>query len=83
MASQISHLVKIVADIAIALEFTDEMLLNPDVAIEMQESIAGSLQSLEKIDQEEIASAFETISSLYPAELAEFVHALPASYGIK
>jgi len=35
MSSQFRQLVKVIADIAIALEFTDETLLNPDVAIEL------------------------------------------------
>lgn len=38
MSSQSRLLVKVIADIA--LEFTDGILINPDVAIELQESIA-------------------------------------------
>ena len=34
MSSQSIQLVKAIADIAITLEFTDENLINPDVAIE-------------------------------------------------
>lgn len=43
MSSQSTQLVKAIVDIAIVLEFTDETLINPDVAIELQESIAGTL----------------------------------------
>ncbi|MDI9768129.1 hypothetical protein QM327_16370 [Pantoea dispersa] len=43
MSSQSRQLVKVIADIAIALEFTDETLINPDVAIELQENIAANL----------------------------------------
>ena len=49
MSSQSIQLVKVIADIAIALEFTEETLINPDVAIEMQVSIAGTLQSLDEV----------------------------------
>lgn len=38
MTSKLQYLVKVISDIAISLEFTDEMLLNPNVAIDMQKS---------------------------------------------
>ena len=62
MSSQSKQLVKVIADIAIALEFTDDTLINPDVAIEMQESIAGTLQSLDGVDRKDIANVFESIA---------------------
>ncbi|WPU24619.1 hypothetical protein RI049_07700 [Cedecea neteri] len=65
MSSQSIQLVKAIADIAIALEFTGENLINPDVAIEMQESIAGTLQSLDEINRKDIADIFENISTHY------------------
>jgi len=83
MSSQSKQLVKVIADIAIALEFTDETLINPDVAIEMQESIAGTLQSLDGVDRKDIANVFESISNLYNGKIADYVRSLPANYGIK
>ena len=83
MPLQSTQLVKIIADIAIALEFTDETLINPDIAIELQESIAGTLQSLDDVDREDIADAFVTISTLYNGDIADYVRSLPANYGIK
>mgnify|MGYP001025914437 CR=1 FL=1 len=83
MSSQLTQLVRIIADIAIALEFTDETLINPDVAIEMQENIAVTLQYLDQADREEIAVAFENISILYEGEVADYIRSLPANYGIK
>lgn len=82
MPSQTIQLVKAIADIAIALEFTDETLINPDVAIELQESIAGTLQSLDNVDREDITEAFLTISTLYNGDTADFVRSLPDNYGI-
>ena len=82
MSSQTIQLVKVIADIAIALEFTDETLINPDVAIELQESIAGTLQSLDNVDREDITEAFLTISTLYDGDIADYVSSLPANYGI-
>lgn len=83
MSSQSIQLVKAIADIAIALEFTDENLINPDVAIEMQESIAGTLQSLDEVNRKDIADIFESISALYNEEIEKYVRSLPANYGIK
>ncbi|WP_312227452.1 hypothetical protein [Pseudescherichia sp.] len=83
MPSQSIQLVKVIADIAIALEFTDESLINPDVAIEMQESIAGTLQSLDELNREDIADAFVRISAFYNGEVADYVRSLPTNYGIK
>lgn len=83
MSSQSRQLVKIIADIAIALEFADEILINPDLAIELQESIAGTLQSLDDVEREDIAGAFVTISTLYNGDIADYVRSLPVNYCIK
>ena len=83
MSSQSIQLVKAIADIAIALEFTDENLINPDVAIEMQESIAGTLQSLDEFNRKDIADIFESISTHYNGEIEKYVRSLPTNYGIK
>lgn len=83
MSSQSRQLVKVIADIAIALEFTDETLLNPDVAIELQESIAANLQSFDEAEREVIAGEFIYISALYNGKIADYVRSLPANYGIE
>lgn len=83
MSSQSRQLVKVIADIAIALEFTEESLINPDVAIELQESIAANLQSLDEAEMEDIAGEFICISALYNGEIADYVRSLPANYGIE
>lgn len=83
MSSQSIQSVKVIADIAIALEFTEETLINPDVAIEMQESIAGTLQSLDEVNRKELTDIFESISAIYNGEIADFVRSLLANYGIK
>lgn len=41
-----ARLVKIIADMAIFLEFSDEESLDPDIAVGMMESIAAELQLL-------------------------------------
>lgn len=83
MSSQSMQLVRAIADIAIAIEFTDENLINPDVAIEMQESIAGTLQSLDEVNRKDIADIFESISTHYNGEIEKYVRSLPVNYGIK
>ncbi|MGJ0191638.1 hypothetical protein ACR6A7_04750 [Pantoea sp. RRHST58] len=82
MSSQQIKLVRIIADIAIALEFTSEKLINPHVVVEMQESIAETLQSLDISDREQIASTFENIAVFYGGKLADYVRSLPVNYRI-
>ncbi|MDI6636406.1 hypothetical protein [Pantoea dispersa] len=69
MSSQSRQLVKVIADIAIALEFTDETLIKPDVAIELQENIAANLQALDEAEKVYIAGEFISISDLYKGKL--------------
>lgn len=49
----------------------------------MQESIAGTLQSLDEVNRKDIADVFESISTHYNGEIANYVRSLPANYGIK
>lgn len=83
MSSQSRQLVKVIADIAIALEFTDETLINPDVAIELQENIAANLQALDEAEKVYIAGEFISISDLYKGKIADYVRLLPANYCIE
>jgi len=75
--------VKAIADIAIALEFTDETLIDTDVAIELQQGIAANLQFLDEAEREDIAGEFICIPALYNGEIADYVRSLPANYGIE
>ncbi|MDA8480886.1 hypothetical protein NNO04_19570 [Citrobacter sp. Awk 4] len=80
--SSTTKLVKIIADIAIFLEFTDEEQLDPDLAIEMMEQMAAELQLLSDDDRKNISQLFQSISSEYSEEKCNFVKELPESLGL-
>ncbi|WP_436857394.1 hypothetical protein [Citrobacter tructae] len=75
-------LIKIIADLAIFLEFTSPDLLDTDCSIEAMESIAAELQSLNHEDRDNIADLFNTLSKQYVGDKSDFVRNLPESLGI-
>ncbi|UJD92436.1 hypothetical protein FS594_27270 (plasmid) [Rahnella aquatilis] len=75
-------LVKIIANLAIFLEFTDEGQLDPDLAVEMMEQIAVELQSLNDDDRNDITKMFQGISREYTGDKREFIKELPESFGL-
>lgn len=60
------HVVKVLADVAIFLEFTNEDLLNPDVAIEVMEQLSAKLQLMSLEEKSSLCSTF------YDMNLPEF-----------
>lgn len=62
MNSSSKHVFRVIAEMAIFLEFTSDELLNQDVAIEMMEQMATQLQQLNKEDRSDLSRAFEQIS---------------------
>lgn len=75
-------LVKIITNLAIFLEFTDEGQLDPDLAVEMMEQMAAELQSLNDDDRKDITSIFQDISREYTGDKCEFIKELPESFGL-
>lgn len=77
------HLIKVIADMAIFLEFTDEHSLNPDAAVEIMESIAAELQLLTDDEKARVIESFENIAKTYHGGEASFVEALPDMLGLR
>lgn len=75
-------LVKVIADLAVFLEFTSEDLLDPDLAVEALEQIASELQLMNTQDRNDVANIFRNISTEYTDDIVEFVRELPESLGI-
>lgn len=76
-------LAKIVVDIAIFCEFTNDDLLNEDTAVEVLEQLAFRLKDLDTVEKADIADQFERLSLDYPQEkIADFVRGLSESLGI-
>lgn len=77
-----AKLVKIIANLAIFLEFTDEGKLDPDLAVKMMEQMAAELQSLNDDDRKNITKMFQDISREYTGDKCEFIKELPESFGL-
>jgi len=77
------HIAKVIADVAVFLEFTDDDLLNQDLAIEAMEQMAAELQLMREEEKVSLSLAFEEISNEYLDPICkEFVKNLSYSFGI-
>ena len=75
-------LVKIIADLAIFLEFTSEELLDPDAAVEAMEQMAAELQTLNNEDRTNLSNLFIGLSKEYSGDKSEYIRELPESLGL-
>lgn len=75
-------LVKVIADLAVFLEFTNEDLLDPDLAVEALEQMASELQLMDGQDRNDLANTFRSISKEYTGDKSEYVRELPESLGV-
>ncbi|MBT0725708.1 MULTISPECIES: hypothetical protein [Rosenbergiella] len=75
-------LVKVIADLAVFLEFTHEGMLDPDLAVEALEQMASELQLMDVQDRNDLANTFRSISKEYSGDRSEYVRELPESLGI-
>lgn len=75
-------LVKVIAELAVFLEFTNEDLLDPDLAVEALEQMASELQLMDVQDRNDLANTFRSISKEYTGDKSEYVRELPESLGI-
>lgn len=77
-----SHMVKVIVDIAVFLEYTNSDLLDEDVAVEAMEQIAGELQQMSESDQRKLANQIVEYSVSYTQPQSDFVKGLPEAMGI-
>ncbi|KTR90895.1 hypothetical protein [Pantoea dispersa] len=77
-----ARLVKIIADMAIFLEFSDEESLDPDIAVGMMESIAAELQLISLDDKKKVANTFYLVSKVYQGDRAVYIKQLSESLGL-
>lgn len=75
-------LVKVIADLAVFLEFTNEELLDPDLAVEALEQIAAELQLMNEQDRDDLADMLRNISKEYTGDKGNYVRGLPESLGL-
>lgn len=81
--AQSDHLIKVIVEMAIFLEFTDEDSLCPDAAVEMMESITAELQQLAYAEKAKVIDSILEIAKTYHADEADFVKALPNTLGLR
>lgn len=78
------HLVRVIADLAIFLEFTNEGLLDPDTSVEAMEKMAMELQLMEDEDRNSLAKQLKSLSLEYKDERKiKFINTLPESLGLE
>lgn len=75
-------LVKVIADLAIFLEFTSEEQLDPDAAVNAMEQIAAELQLLNDQEKENLVNIFIELSNEYKGDKSGYVRELPESLGL-
>lgn len=76
-------LAKCLIDTMVFLEFTNEELINPDIAIEMQESISFELNKLSDAEKCELNEMIGAISAEYKdKKISKYVISLPSNLGI-
>lgn len=85
MSSSINkNLVKIIADIAIFLEFTNENFLDADTSVEMLEQLANELQLMNEEDRINFSQKLRELSVEYvDMRKAKFIENLPESLGLE
>ena len=78
----IKSLVKIIVDILVAIEFSDEDLIDEDFTVSIQEQIAYNLQNLSEKDKKILADEIRTYADSYNGEKIIFVKDIPNALGL-
>ncbi|MDW5415708.1 hypothetical protein R6242_03880 [Iodobacter sp. CM08] len=77
------HLVKALVDVAIFLEFSNQELLNEDLAVDMLEKLSSELQLINDDLRSELCEKIKDLSDKYEGiEKKVFVNKLPETLGI-
>jgi hypothetical protein len=71
---------RIIADMMIFLNMTDEEYLNPDDAVEMMENLGARIDEFEKGFLRELVDAFPIIAEEYSEEAKALVIDIPYSF---
>ncbi|WP_342269729.1 hypothetical protein [Rickettsia endosymbiont of Orchestes rusci] len=77
-----SHLIKIILDIVIFLEFSNEDIINDDSAIQMMESIAYELQKMEESHKNDFIKKINELANEYKDEQKVFVQTFAYNWGL-
>jgi len=61
------------------LEFSDDVVVDPDAAVAAMERMVAELQELDPDEQEELLALFSSVSEDYSAKYTDFVLSLATS----
>jgi hypothetical protein len=75
------HVVKVIVDTVIFLEYSSEKIIDPDSSVEAMEQLAVELQQASEIIQTELCQQFREVAIEY-GDRAEFVTGLGESLGL-
>lgn len=74
------QIARIIADMILFLDQTDDEILDPDAAVEMMEWLGGRLDALDKGFLRELVDAFAVIAPEYSGESQELVRDIPYGF---
>ncbi|XVN41683.1 MAG: hypothetical protein RCO49_04125 [Rickettsia endosymbiont of Argas persicus] len=76
------HLIKIIVDTLITLEFYGDDMINQDYAVQIMESITAELQSMNKAQKKDFVKIVEKLSENYKGEKKDFVKQICENLGL-
>lgn len=80
-SNQNEHMVKVIVDFAIFLEFTNSRLLDEDSAVRAMEQLASELQLINANARHTLSTKIAVLAHSYSA-IREFVAELPKKLGL-
>jgi len=78
----INNLTKCLVDTLIAIEFSDEKVINKDLAVNLLEQLSAELYQLHKSDKDVLIEIIFQLSKEYPDKYKQFIQELPDNLGI-
>jgi hypothetical protein len=76
------HLVKVIADIAIFCEYSDDSTIDPDSAVALMERLASELQLMDETKQLAFVATLGDVAANYKGDKADFINGLGAALGL-
>lgn len=75
------YLARIVVDVSIFLEYSDENIIDPDASMELLEQISSELQKMTDAERASLSKSIRELAPQYGPR-ANFVADLPSNLGI-
>ena len=76
------HLIKILVDVIIFLEFSDDDIIDPDAAIQMIEHITAEICIMGAAEKKECVAQINKIADQHTGKHKDFIKHLPVILGI-